>query len=207
MGSDVLVLNRSFYAIQVISWQRALSLVYLDHAHVVDEDYRCYSFEDWRELSKIIDTNPSGFVHTPALKIAIPDVIALRCYDRLPASEVKFTRRNIYEHYRYQCCYCGKKLGSVELNLDHILPRSRGGKTNWENIVTSCIPCNLRKGSRLPEEANMKLLVKPSKPAWRGPMSLVFASPAKMKTSWQRFVDTMYWNVELDQEIIDTVTR
>ena len=207
MASDVLVLNRSFYAIQVISWRRALSLVYLDHAHVVDEDYRCYSFEDWRELSKIIESNPSGFVHTPAFKIAIPDVIALRCYDRLPASEVKFTRRNIYEHYRYQCCYCGKKLGTVELNLDHVLPRSRGGKTNWDNIVTSCIPCNLKKGDRLPKEARMKLLVQPSKPSWRGPLSLVFSSPAKMKTSWQRFVDTMYWNVELDQEIPETAGR
>ncbi len=107
MNSDVLVLNRSFYAVQVTSWQRALTLVYTNHASVVDEEYRTYSFEDWRQLSQMIDEHPSGFIKTPRFKIAIPDVIALKLYDRLPTTEVKFTRRNIYEHYGYTCCYCG----------------------------------------------------------------------------------------------------
>lgn len=200
MGSDVLVLNRSFYAVQITSWQRALSLVYLEHASVVDGDYKTYSFEDWRNLSSMIQDHPAGFVNTPKFKIAIPEVIALKLYDRLPSTEVKFTRRNIYEHYGYRCCYCGKKLGSSDLNLEHVVPKSRGGKTGWDNIVTACVPCNLRKADKLPDEAGMKLLLKPSKPKWRGNVSLILQSPVKMRTTWQRFVDTMYWNQELEKE-------
>ena len=200
MSSDVLVLNRSFYAVQITSWQRALSLVYLEHASVVDGAYKTYSFEDWRNLSTIIQDHPAGFVNTPKFKIAIPEVIALKLYDRLPTTEVKFTRRNIYEHYNYRCCYCGKKFGSIELNLEHVVPKSRGGKTGWDNIVTACIPCNLRKADKMPDEAGMKLLLKPSKPKWRGNMSLILQSPVKMRTTWQRFVDTMYWNQELEKE-------
>ncbi|MBN1824400.1 MAG: HNH endonuclease [Endomicrobiales bacterium] len=200
MQNDVLVLNRSFYAIQITSWQRALSLVYLDHASVVDEDYKTYSFEDWRNVSRAIKDHPAGFIHTPTFKIAVPEVIALKVYDRLPTTEVKFTRRNIYEHYNHRCCYCGKKLATSELNLEHVVPKSRGGKTCWENIVTSCIPCNLKKANRLPAEVGMELLIKPSKPKWRGNISLIMRSPVRMRTSWQRFIDTVYWNQELEKD-------
>jgi 5-methylcytosine-specific restriction endonuclease McrA len=198
MSSDVLVLNRNFYAVHIANWQRALSLVYLDHARVVDEEYRTYSFEDWRELSQLIQNRPSGYVTTPRFRIAMPEVIVLRHYDKMPAGEVKFTRRNIYEHYSYRCCYCGHKFSTRELNLEHVLPKSRGGKTDWTNIVTSCIPCNLRKADRLPEEAGMKLLLRPSKPKWRGSSSLVLKAPFQMKAAWQRFIDTVYWNTELE---------
>ncbi|MBI3292391.1 MAG: HNH endonuclease [Elusimicrobia bacterium] len=199
MSADVLVLNRNFYAIHITSWQRALSLVYLDHARVVDEEYRTYDFEDWRELSKLIQQHPAGFVHTPTFRIAIPEVIALRFYDKLPETEVKFTRRNIYEHYRYRCCYCGGRFSSQELNLEHVIPRSRGGRTDWANIVTACMACNLKKGDRLPEEARMQLLLKPSKPRWRGSASLIVRPHIKVRASWQRFVDTVYWNTELEE--------
>jgi 5-methylcytosine-specific restriction endonuclease McrA len=198
MSADVLVLNRNFYAVHITQWQRALSLLYLDHARVVDQEYRTYDFEDWRELSQMITNNPSGYVSTPSFRIAIPEVITLRGYDRLPVGDVKFTRRNIYEHYGYHCCYCGRKFVTQELNLEHVLPRSRGGKTDWSNIVTSCMPCNLRKADRLPDEAGMKLLIKPTKPKWRGSASLVFRAPFKIKASWQRFIDTVYWNTELE---------
>lgn len=195
---DVLVLNRNFFAIQITSWQRALRLVYTDRASIVDDEYRTYSFSDWCELSKMISSNDAGFVHTPSFKIAIPEVISLKFYDRIPLREPKFTRRNIYEHYKYHCCYCGKRFPSNELNLDHIIPKSRGGKTDWKNVVTSCIECNLKKGSLLPEEAGMRLLIKPSKPNLNPGLSLILRSPVKMKTSWQKFVDNIYWNIELE---------
>jgi 5-methylcytosine-specific restriction endonuclease McrA len=196
--SDVLVLNKNFYAIQIVNWQRALSLVYLDHARVIDEDYQTYSFDDWRELSTEIIKDPSGYINTPTFKLAIPDVIALRTFEGIPKSEVKFTRRNIYEHYHYQCAYCGHRFNTSDLNLEHVVPKSRGGKTDWTNIVTSCIPCNLRKGNRLPKEANMKLLMSPSKPKWRGSAAVVFRPGFRIKASWQRFIDNVYWNTELD---------
>src|SRR5690349_12471925 len=197
MSADVLVLNRNFYAIHIANWQRALSLVYLDHARWEAQDYRTYTFEDCSELSKIIQNHPPGYVTTPRFRIAIPDVIALRNYDKMPVGDVKFTRRNIYEHYGHRCCYCGLKFGTQELNLEHVLPRSRGGKTDWNNIVTACVPCNLRKADRLPLEAGMKLLIRPTKPKWRGSASLVFRAPLKIKASWQRFIDNVYWNSEL----------
>ncbi|MFC1501577.1 HNH endonuclease [Elusimicrobiota bacterium] len=200
MSNDVLVLNRNFYAVQITSWQRAVTLVYTGHASVVDQEYRTYSFHDWKELSAEIEHHPSGCINTPNFKFAIPEIIALKLYDKLPVSEVRFTRRNIYEHYKYTCCYCGSKFPSSSLNLEHIIPRSRGGKTCWDNIVTSCIPCNVRKANKLPKEAGMKLLIKPSKPKWRGHLAVLFSSPIKIRSSWQRFIDNAYWNQELEKE-------
>ncbi|HRY29430.1 MAG TPA: HNH endonuclease [Elusimicrobiota bacterium] len=199
MTSDVLVLNRQFYAIHVASWRRALTLLYLDHANVVDEEYRTYSFADWREMSRTLRQHPAGFVTTPSFRIAVPEVIALKIYDRLPVSEVKFTRRNIYEHYGYRCCYCGKELPTDMLNLDHVVPRSRGGATDWSNIVTSCIPCNLKKADRLPKEAGLKLLLPPTRPKWKGSASLVFRANFRVRQSWQKFIDNVYWNTELEE--------
>lgn len=199
MNSDVLVLNRSFYAVAITDFQRAFKLVYSDRAYVIDEDYRTYNFQDWREMSEYVKEHPSGYVHTPSFKIAIPEVISLRYYDRLPVNEIKFTRRNIYDHYGYRCCYCGKNFPPSELNLDHVIPRSRGGKTDWNNIVTACIACNLRKGNKLPNEANMDLLIQPTKPKWRGGLSLLLRPSIKIKASWQKFVDSVYWNIELEK--------
>ncbi len=199
MSGDVLVLNRQFYAIHITSLRRALTLLYLDHAHVVDEEYKTYSFDDWRVLSQACAQNATGFIRTPTFHLAVPEVIALRVFDRLPVSQVKFTRRNIYEHYGHRCCYCGKKFSTENLNLDHVVPRSREGATDWGNIVTSCIPCNLRKSNRLPAEAGMKLLIRPTRPRWKGAASLVFKSNFKVRQSWQRFVDNAYWNSELEK--------
>lgn len=199
MSTDVLVLNRNFYAIHITNWRRALSLLYLDHARVVDEEYRTYNFSDWKELSNLIKGHPAGYVHTPTFKIAIPDVIALRAYDQVPAAEIKFTRRNIYEHYGYHCCYCGKKFQTKDLNLEHIVPSSRGGQSTWKNVVTSCIPCNIKKGDSLPHEAGMKLLIEPSRPRWKGAQSLVLPSFIKFKASWQKFIDNVYWDSEIEE--------
>jgi len=128
----------------------------------------------------------------------VPEVIALRVYDKLPETEVTFSRRNIYEHYSYRCCYCNKRFGTRDLNLEHILPRSRGGKTDWNNVVTSCIKCNLRKGGRTPEEAHMKLLIRPTRPAWKSRIVLM-RFPIRVRASWQRFIDNVYWDSELEE--------
>lgn len=196
---DTLVLNRYFYAIQIAGWQRAFSLLYAGQASVVDEEYRTYDFESWKELSATMTQAPAGFVHTARYRIAIPDVIALRHYDRLPPMQVKFTRRNIYEHYGYRCCYCGKRFKTEDLNLDHILPRSRGGSSDWNNVVTACISCNTRKANRLPHEAGMQFKVPPSKPRWNGPAALMFRSGRQVRASWQKFIDTVYWDGELKE--------
>lgn len=192
-----LVLNRSFYPVHVTSWRRALTLVYGDAARVVDEDFRTYDFDDWKALSEAMAAEPDGFVHTPTFRIRIPEVIALLHYNRIPPARVKFTRRNIYAHYDYRCCYCGRRYPPSELNLEHVVPRSRGGKSTWENVVTACIACNVKKGHRLPEEAGMVLRVKPHPPKVRGAAALVFRPGVKIKASWQKFIDARYWDSEL----------
>lgn len=195
----MLLLNRNFYALQVVPWRRALSLLYLERACVVDEECNTYGFQDWLELSRSMRESPAGFVCTPSLRIAIPEVIALRFFEKVPRQRVAFTRRNLYQHYGFCCCYCGRRLPSEELNLDHVLPRSRGGRTDWQNVVTSCIPCNLRKGDRLPEEAGMRLRLAPSRPAPATAPVLRLQSPVPLRRSWQRFIDSAYWDSPLEE--------
>lgn len=200
MVADVLVLNKNYYAIQIVSWKKAMSLMYQELASAIDENYTDFPFEDWKELSKLMEDHPNGFVHTPNFKVAIPDIIRLSKYDRLPIRDVKFNRRNIYQHYHNLCCYCNHKFETKHLNLDHVIPKSRGGRTDWTNIVTSCLKCNTRKGDRTPSEAGMKLLVKPSKPRWKGATSFLELIPKmRFKRSWQKIIDTAYWDGELQK--------
>ncbi len=91
--------------------------------------------------------------------------------------------------------YCGEIFDRSELNLDHVVPRDRGGTTTWENVVCSCISCNTRKGNRLPREAHMSLIRKPKRPKWRPFVHVTFSAP--QHDLWKHFVDLAYWNVEL----------
>lgn len=199
MRKDTLVLNRNFCPIQIIDWKKCISLIYQNAAQSVDENLQTYDFDDWVQLSALMKEHKNGFVHSPSMRVAIPEVIRLTKYDRLPKQEVKFSRRNIYEHYGNKCCYCGKKFRTNELNLDHVLPRSRGGQTNWNNIVLSCIPCNTKKDCRTPEEAKMKLLVKPGRPRWKGATKAVADQAAlPIPVSWSKLIDAKYWSTELE---------
>ena len=198
MNGSTLILNRNFLATEIALWQRVMSLVYTGAADVVDQDYNVYSFDSWCDLSKAMSDSPNGFVHTTSLRIAIPDVIKLRHFERLPKKLMCFTRHNIYEHCGYKCAYCGKRFNKELLNLDHIIPRSRGGESTWLNVTTACKACNTRKANRTPEEAGMPLLVKPSRPQWRGPVGLHMPSPVPIRESWQNFIDSAYWNSPLE---------
>ena len=135
--------------------------------------------------------------------IRFPSAFAFRglscccLFERLPKKEVKFTRHNVFERDRNTCQYCGKVFERHELNLDHVLPRDRGGQTTWENIVCSCIPCNTKKGNRLPHEAGLQLIRKPKRPKWRPFVNISFSR--SHHDSWKHFLDLAYWNVELGQ--------
>lgn len=197
MNRDSLVLNKSFLAIHVINWEKTMSLLFQGAAEALDDNLQGYSFEDWVELSKAMEDNPKGFICSANMKVAVPEVIRLTKYDALPRQEVKFTRKNIYEHYHNTCCYCGKHKSTKELNLDHVLPKSRGGHTCWTNIVLACISCNTKKDNRTPEEAHMPLLVKPSRPKWQRVQTISMHAPAPIPVSWQRLLDEKYWSSEL----------
>ena len=103
-------------------------------------------------------------VTTISFKIRVPRVIVLLLFDRLPKKEVKFTRHNVFERDKNTCQYCGNVFERSDLNLDHVLPRDRGGLTTWENVVCSCIGCNTRKGNRLPNECGMHPMHPPMEP-------------------------------------------
>lgn len=197
LDRHVLVLNRLWQAVNVCSARRAFALLYQEHAQVVwrdgDNNYLTHDFQSWHDFSQ--KSPGTEMVQSVRFDIRVPTVIVLLAFDRLPSKEVKFTRQNIYERDNYTCQYCVRKLDRQELNLDHVMPRQRGGQTTWENVVCSCIPCNTRKGNRLPHEAKMQLFKEPKRPRWRPFIHLTYSAP--VHDTWRHFVDIGCWSVEL----------
>jgi 5-methylcytosine-specific restriction endonuclease McrA len=161
LNTKVLVLNRSFLPVHITSVRRALTLLYCEIALAVDTEYRTFDFKSWMHLEPRGET--LGLV---SRSMRLPRVILLRGFDRVPRREVRFSRYNVYARDRGQCQYCGRRFPRSELNLDHVVPRSRGGTSAWENVVCSCVVCNRTKGSRTPHEAGMRLVRPPYRPQW-----------------------------------------
>lgn len=170
---QVLLLNMSYEPLKVINWKRAINLFLLGKVEVLEE----YGRE----------------IHSVSFSIRLPSVVRLLRMVKRPKSSVKFSRQNIYGRDKYRCQYCGEKFPSEELTYDHVIPRSRGGRTEWANIVTCCISCNRKKGGQTPAEARMKLIRKPSRPTWL-PAVRITIGYTEVPTSWR---DYLYWNVEL----------
>ncbi len=204
LNSQVLVLNRLWMAIRVVDARRAFSLLVRDLAEVIrvdDGSFAGMDFESWAEVTAAhqrfdAQANESyDFVRTVRMHIAVPKVIRLLGYDRLPRSEVKLNRRNIFARDKNTCQYCGLRFPSSELSLDHVLPRSQGGQSLWTNLVCCCVSCNSRKGGRTPEQARMPLVRQPFKPHRNPVISLRVGSDKY--ASWRSFLDNAYWSVEL----------
>lgn len=201
LNQPVLVLNRLWQAVNVCTARRAITLLFEGRAQVVveseDGSFQTYNFTEWRDFSS--SYTGDACVHTVSFRIRIPQVILLLMFDRQPKKEVKFTRHNIFERDKNTCQYCGRVFDRKDLNLDHVIPRDRGGPTTWENIVCSCIECNTRKGNRTPQEAGMRLIRKPKRPRWRPFVQVNFG--LQLHDSWKHFIDLAYWNVELGEEL------
>ena len=198
MNQSVLVLNKSYLAIHITGVQKTMAMLFTGEAEAVDENCVCYNFRDWAELSALMAENRNGFVNTVTMKIAIPDVVKLSRFNKLPRRDVKFSRSNILNHYKRKCCYCGEKVTPADATWDHLLPRSKGGSTDWLNIVLSCRVCNARKADKTVEEAGMKLLVKPSKPEWKGVQTMTVMAPLSLPVAWSVFIDSCYWDSEIE---------
>ena len=201
LNQHVLVLNRLWQAVNICTARRALTLLFEGHAQVVLTDdegaFQTFSFNQWRDFSA---QKPQGeTIATVSFKIRVPRVILLLMFDRLPKKEVKFTRHNIFERDRNTCQYCGRVFERKDLNLDHVIPRDRGGPTSWENIVCSCVQCNTQKANRTPQEAALHLVRKPKRPKWRPFVQVNLGMPHH--DSWKHFLDLAYWNVELGEEV------
>tara|TARA_B100000927_G_C16470932_1_gene471491 strand:+ start:2438 stop:3028 length:591 start_codon:yes stop_codon:yes gene_type:complete len=189
---QTLVLNRLWQAVNVVGVERAFSLLALEHAQVIyaeDGSFRVFDGAGWFEFSKDLEAGPgSRVIRTVNQQVVVPTVLLLRGYDRMLMQEMKFNRQNLLERDDYRCQYCGKNLPAKELNMDHVVPRDRGGGTTWENVVISCIKCNSKKSNRSPKEAGMRLLKEPKRPPRRPFMSSLYGKP--MEETWTHFIQS-----------------
>ncbi len=175
-ATRTLLLSQGYEPLTVISWQRAMTLLTLDKVEIVEQ----YDAE----------------IRATSFVVRVPAVVRLlRAFRRHP-KQVKFSRVNIYARDGYRCQYCGRRCTIAELTYDHVVPRARGGKTAWDNIVSCCYACNARKGSRTPAEAGMTLRTQPIRPRWI-PAVEIRVSAASMPDAWRDYV---YWAGEIDHD-------
>lgn len=195
LDGRTLVLNKAWTAISTTSVRNALGLVYRDVARAVcTETLTPNDFDSWAELSRARGAG-GEFVSTVSLKIRVPEVVVLRHYGGYPRRTVAFSRRNLYRRDGFTCQYCGSQPGTELLSIDHVTPRSRGGRSTWENCVLACLDCNKRKANRTLLEAGLRLDRKPLRPRG-GPAFEI--SLGTRRASWERFVSERYWNIELE---------
>ena len=201
LSASVLVLNRSYLAIHVVNVRRAFALMLRELAEVIHIDqgqYANYSFDSWREISELkaaFKEPHEDWISAVHFEIQVPRVIRLLAFDRVPKQTIRFNRRNVFSRDGNRCQYCGHSFPTSELSLDHVVPRSRNGKTCWDNMVCACVACNVKKGGRTPREAHMKLIRQPTKPK-RSPLLAIKLGNPKYE-SWKTFLDSAYWSVDL----------
>ncbi len=204
LESSVLVLNKFFVAMNVISVRRAITLLYKNSAEVVSIDdgkFSSYNLNTWQDISMLKlqhglpKENEASWIRTVSIDIQVPKIIRLLFYENTPRWGVKFNRRNIFARDGNRCQYCGKKFPTSELSLDHVVPRARGGRATWTNIVCACTDCNKRKGGKTPEEAGLRLIRKPFVPKHSPIITLKLGSDKY--SSWKQFLDHAYWSVPL----------
>lgn len=193
----VLVLNRCWQPVHTCAVRRSLHLLCTGHAEVVQTDgeerFKTHDFRSWMDHSA---RHPdAAMIRSARTAILVPKVVVLSLYDRLPRLEVRFSRRNVFLRDRFTCQYCARVLPEAQLNLDHVMPRDKGGRTTWDNIVTSCFRCNTRKANKLPHEAGMLPRSTPFAPRWRPLFGLHENGLAD--ESWQHFTGPDHGDTKL----------
>lgn len=176
---QTLVLNASFEPLKIVDWQRAITLFYRGKVEIVAEHER--------------------EVRSVSFTFKLPSIVRLLKFVRIRGRDdvVPFTRTNIYARDGYTCQYCGETFADRDLTFDHVIPAAQGGGKGWLNIVTSCMPCNRKKGARTPEEAGMSLLRHPTRPT---KVALLLRVTLGLRTAPKAWRDFLYWNVELEQD-------
>lgn len=188
-------------AVRIVNIKRAINLLCKELAEVIvceKGQYANYDFSSWVEISQLekeFSPDEHDWLHTVKTSIAVPRIVRLLFYDRLPRGKVKLNRQNIFARDSNHCQYCGKRFSTNELSLDHVIPRTLGGLATWENLVCSCLTCNTKKGGRTPAQAKMKLIARPVKPTRSPVLNLNFTD--SRYRSWKQFLDHAYWTVEL----------
>jgi 5-methylcytosine-specific restriction endonuclease McrA len=203
LDSSVLVLNKFYMALRVISVRRAFALLWGSKAEVIAQraqDWSSYDLESWLDASRLRQKfdGHDEWIKTVSFDIQVPRIIRLVFYNKVPKKKVKLNRRNIYARDHNTCQYCGKRFPTSELSLDHVTPRSKGGRSSWTNLVCACTRCNNQKAGKTVREANKSLLCKPTEPKYSPLMRLIVRS--EKYQSWKQFLDNAYWSIELNQE-------
>jgi 5-methylcytosine-specific restriction endonuclease McrA len=179
---DTLVLSQGYEPVARVSWQRAITLLFSNKAELVEE-------------------YPDREIHSVTFTIKMPSIIRFLRNIRRRKSAVKFSRENVLVRDSEKCQYCGRKVTLKEFTYDHVVPRSQGGLTTWENVVVCCVDCNQKKACRTPEQAGMRLINKPVKPK-KLPERVRFVLTFQngMPESWKQFAsDYRYWNSSLEE--------
>jgi 5-methylcytosine-specific restriction endonuclease McrA len=190
-----LVLNRNWQPVHIATVARSLTMLWNEAAFVVDpDDYRLYAWADWAQLAPKAG---EPFIRTVRFRMRVPEVLTLTRHDKPRQTSVTFSRRNVFKRDHVTCQYCGIRPGTEVLTIDHVVPRSQGGLTTWENCVLACVPCNAKKANRTPDQAGMKLRKPPVRPAWRP----LYDAPNVRIASWNRFLSEAYWNVSLETSV------
>jgi 5-methylcytosine-specific restriction endonuclease McrA len=164
--SIVLVLNASYEPISVVSVRRAVILLLKEKAELIEA--------------------AEAELRSENVTMRLPLVIRLFYYVRIPYRvSLPITRRTVLARDHYTCQYCGRQPSRRDLTVDHILPRSRGGTTSWENVVTACQRCNARKGNHTPDEVNMHPLLPPSRPRY---IALAMIESSEARRAWDKYI-------------------
>jgi 5-methylcytosine-specific restriction endonuclease McrA len=162
----------SYYPLSIWCWQDAIKAVFLDRVNIVSQYDKT--------------------VRSPSFEMRLPSVVSLKTYVK-PSRHPAFTRFNVFLRDRFTCQYCGTR---EELTFDHVVPRSKGGHTTWDNVVAACSPCNLRKGDRLPREVEMWPMQRPFAPSLQDlHRNGRLFPPNYLHESW---LDYLYWDTELE---------
>ncbi len=179
MHLQTLVLNAdfrplSYHPLSLWTWKEAVTALLLERVNLVE--------------------NYDVVVHSPSIELEVPSVVALKRYVRFDGQPA-FTRYNIYLRDGFSCQYCGSRFPTNELTFDHVQPKSRGGRTEWHNVVSACAPCNIKKSNRTPHEAHMPLVSPPGVPSVRALNAMARGlNNANVHHTW---VDYVYWDSEL----------
>lgn len=195
-----LVLNKGWTPVGTVSLQRAIIMLFSTYgngtpkARIIEpESYATMTWQEWAKLQPLETDNVIRGANTV---FKVPEIILLTNYERLPQPKVHFSRRTLYKRDNMECQYCGDHPGSAELTVDHVMPKSRGGATSWENCILACVECNARKANRTPAEAGMTLRTIPKKPR----VHLFRYDTVKPIKSWFGFISEAYWNVEPEEK-------
>ena len=203
LSDNVLVLNKAYTPIAVTTARDAFVKLYTNLAEVVTVEegtYQNYNFSSWAEISELKKEledlgDFDDLVFSEKLTLMVPRVIRVLHYEKVPRHTVKLTRRAIYARDDNTCQYCGGKFKTSDLNIDHVVPKSKGGGNTWENLVCSCFKCNSKKASRTLNETGMKLIRKPFKPSYNASLNVHIRSPKYY--SWKAFISEKYWTVDI----------